>query len=65
MTTIHYKGQLADPAKKEAFLDEIRMFAERMSFRITEIEEPALSGVVLGGWEDMEPIPFIFDYRGD
>ena len=40
MTTIHYEGKLADPAKKEAFLDEIRMFAERMSFRITEIEEP-------------------------
>jgi len=64
MTTIHYEGKLADPAKKNAFLDEIRMFAERMSFRITEIEEPNLSGVVLGGWEGMEPIPFIFDSEG-
>ena len=64
MTTIHYEGKLADPAKKEAFLDEIRMFAERMSFRITEIEEPTLSGVVLGGWKGMEPIPFIFDSEG-
>ena len=65
MTTIHYEGKLADPAMKDAFLDEIRMFAERMSFKITEIEEPTLSGVVLGGWEGMEPIPFIFDSEGE
>jgi len=65
MTTIHYEGKLSHPSKKNALLDEIRAFAERMSFRITEIDEPTLSGVVLGGWEGMEPIPFIFDSNGE
>jgi len=65
MTTIHYEGVLSDLSKKNTFLNEIRTFATQMAFRVTEIDEPSLSGVVLGGWEGMEPIPFIFDSDGE
>lgn len=66
MTTIHYKGTLADPERREALARELEAYAQEQGWESIPVDDAdaALTGIILQPTDQLEPVPFLFDAQG-
>jgi len=61
--SLHYQGQLNDPARFDALIEELTDIAKSLKWSSKEIskDDKGIQGVILNTGDGTEPIPFLFD----
>jgi len=66
MTTLHYRGTLSDPARRESLVLHLTACAASQDWGAIPVDDAGagLAGIILQPANKLEPIPFLFDAGG-
>ncbi len=66
MTTVHYRGTLSDPDRREALVRALAAYAASQGWEAIPVDDAdaGLAGIILRPAAKLEPIPFLFDAEG-